>query len=244
MTTDGEKGGLDLIGLGAVAKAIPDEVYKASAYALIDIIQKLTAPITETTGGLGRFISQKFENMTVAERTLGEYAIARAHIKGQAKLKQMGGDFVAPQSSRSFLCSIEDASKEIQPDLQEMWSSLIASQLIEGSCHPHFIEVMRHLSSDEAALLTEMLPKHKLSRHQWTMASASSFDLKWARNVGETLNDWTVSCTLLLNFSLVDMVAPPEFYDGVNREAEEPHVILYRTKVGDAFLEAAGISCE
>lgn len=48
------KKGLDLVGLGRVAEAIPKEVYERSAATLLKTFEDLTAPITESASGLGR----------------------------------------------------------------------------------------------------------------------------------------------------------------------------------------------
>lgn len=72
MNESTDNDGLDIAGFGKIAKAIPPKVYERSATTLLTAFQQITAPITETTSGLGRYLRQKFDNMVEAEKATGK----------------------------------------------------------------------------------------------------------------------------------------------------------------------------
>jgi hypothetical protein len=69
-----EHSGLDLLGAGKVAKAIPSEVYTRVTATVCKTFEQLVAPLTQTTDGLGRLIHQKFDNWVDTQKALGTYA--------------------------------------------------------------------------------------------------------------------------------------------------------------------------
>lgn len=112
---DNSKDGLDLVGIGKVAKAIPEEVYNRSAESLLTTFEKLVAPITETTHGLGRYVSQKFDSMVKVEKAIATYTLEQACAKARAKAASFRFGTRAPTHPKSFVKSLEEASKETDP---------------------------------------------------------------------------------------------------------------------------------
>ena len=235
MSNDKEDG-LDLVGLGKVAKAIPPEVYTQSTHALIETFDKLTAPITETTYGFGRYIRQKFDNMVEVEKALATYSVKNAIAKAEAKAKKTGAKVISPIHPKSFVKSVEEASKETDPFLHEMWENLLADQLVNEKFHPHFVEILSHFSPAEANLLVSLLPRDEIGKNGGGYLHFSDDAFKhWVRQSGDKqLNDWDYSCILLYEFRFVDILAPIE-----SDYSKEDHVtILYRTSAGNTFLSA------
>lgn len=232
MSSDSDNEGLDLAGFGKIAKAIPDQVYEQTAATVLDTFEKLIAPITETTDGLGRYIRQKFDNMVDVERALGTYTLDNAI---QRAASNAGGLVLQPpQHTKSFVKSLEEASKETDPLLHEMWTNLLASQFIKGASHPHFVEVLPHFSPLEARLLLSLYPMHEVTnkRYDGYMGSSNSWIDYWIRKGGDELHPWNISCLLLLELGLVSFIPPPERYEN------KMVVLLHRTEVGTAFLSA------
>ena len=230
------KEGLDLAGIGKVAKAIPPEVYTQSTGTVIETFNKITAPITETTSGFGRYIKQKFDNMVEAEKALATYTVQNAIAKAEAKARNNNSELISPIHPKSFINSLEEAAKETDPTLHEMWENLLADQLTNVNFHPHFVEILPHFSPVEASLLLSLLSRDEIGENDggYLLSSDDSFK-HWVRYSGdEQLNEWSYSCILLHEFKFADILAPKS---GAYKDSDAV-TMLYRTKAGDAFLSA------
>lgn len=229
---ENENDSLDLIGLGKIAKAIPEEVYTRSADVILTTFEKITAPITETTGGFGRYLRQKFDNMVNAEKAIATYTLEKAILKAKQKVPMIH----PPLHHKSFVKALEESSKEMDPLLHELWTNLLASQLVEEQCHPHFVEILPHFSPAEAMLLETLNNRSDVGENvsAYVYFTYDSFR-HWVRKTGDKkLEKWTYSCSLLCEFAFANILAPKEkMYD----KAEEV-TILYRTLSGSAFLNA------
>jgi len=219
MNENKDNNSLDITGFGKIAKAIPDQVYIRSAKTLLITFEKLTAPITETTAGLGRYLRQKFDNMVEAEKAIATYTVEKAIIKARSKAEKTGRLVRPPLHPKSFVKAVEESSKETDPLLHEMWVNLLASQLIDDQSHPHFVEILPHFSQNEGGYI---------------FFTYDSFNY-WIRKNGDSdLNKWTVSCVLLCESHFADILAPEK-----DKYEKEKHVtILYRTVSGQSFLDA------
>jgi len=232
MTDSADNEGLDIAGFGKIAKAIPAKVYERSATTLLTTFQQVTAPITETTSGLGRYLKQKFDNMVEAEKAIATYTVEKAVSRAKEKAQRTGRAIHPPASSKTFVKAIEEASKETDPLLHEMWANLIASQLSDETCHPHFVEVLSHFSPAEARLLTELVSRAEVGENDggYFLAADDAFKYWMARSGGE-LRPWSISCVLLQEFRFADVIAPKD-----SKPADT--AILFRTAQGSAFLSA------
>ncbi|MCD8401407.1 Abi-alpha family protein [Tenacibaculum finnmarkense] len=227
--TENKGRSLDLIGLGETAKAIPKEVYTATTNAIISKFSDIVSPITETTSGIGRYIRQKFDNMVEAEKVIAAVTLENAINKAKNQ-----SDLIKPKHLKSFINSFEEASKESDPLLHEMWENLIASQLIESEFHPHFAKILSHFSPAEANLLLNLNEYKDLGEDfSYYLGNPISFKNYVIKNHDQKLNNWTYSCELLVEFGFAAVAAP-------NREIykDEDHVtILHRTSLGNKFLK-------
>ncbi|MFC5046941.1 Abi-alpha family protein [Aquimarina hainanensis] len=221
---------LDLVGLGETAKAIPKEVYVETTKALIDSFNKIVAPITETTSGFGRYIRQKFDNMVDAEKAVGAYTIQKAVEKAQLK-----GQLNSPKHLKSFVKSFEEASKEVDPTLHEMWENILANQLIDSEFHPRYVNILSNFSASEAELLLRLNTFEEIGKdHSGYFGSPRNFNHYVLKNHDKELNTWTYSCNVLLEFELAEVQAPNrEIYEESDRVT-----ILYITNSGKRFLNA------
>jgi hypothetical protein len=233
MTQHFDNEGLDIAGFGKLAKAIPPKVYDRTAAALVTTFQQLVAPLTASTAGLGRYLSQKFDNMVAAEKAIATYTVEKAVRRAKARAELAGRHLVPPSHPKSFVRAIEEASKETDPLLHEMWVNLLASQVIGDSMsHPHFVETLPHFSPAEARLLASLLPRSEIGENDggYLLFSYDGFT-HWMRTNGGPPNPWTISCVLLCEFHFADVLAP-------KGDDEKGTTILYRTSTGAAFLDA------
>lgn len=232
MTSSNDNEGLDIAGFGKIAKAIPPKVYERSASTLLTAFQQLTAPITETTGGLGRYLKQKFDNMVEAEKAIATYTVEKAITRAKERTQIAGRQIHPPANSKSFVKAIEEASKETDPLLHEMWANLIASQLSDDACHPHFVEVLPHFSPAEAQLLISLVTLSDVGENDGGYFSASDDAFHfWMSKAGDEPRPWSISCILLQEFRFADIAAP-------KGSKPESTAILYRTTLGSKFLSA------
>ena len=223
-------GGLDLIGLGKVASAIPKEVYERSAATVLTAFEKLTAPITESTSGLGRYVRQKFDNMVEAEKAIATYTLEKAVHRAQARRERIVIGLRSSAHPKSFVKAIEEASMEIDPVLHEMWANLLASQLCGVDNHPHFVEILPHFSPAEAKLLVSLRPESEIGEHEAYFSLQPCPPLRLIRRNADTESmPWDISCDLLFEFRLVHLAAP---------KPRSQYAIIYRTSLGSAFLAA------
>lgn len=227
-----EGNGLDIAGFGKIAKAIPPKVYERSASALIKTFEQLVAPITESTSGFGRYIRQKFDNMVDAEKAIATYTVEKAFARARTRAAKTGKPLAPPAHLKSFVRCIEEASKETDPLMHEMWTNLLATQLVEDKSHPHFVEILPHFSPLEAKLLVSLLPRSAVGENsgRYLFSSLDCFTHWMPKNNG-ALNPWTISCEMLCEFRFADLLAPK---GNVNQYA----AILHRTETGAAFLSA------
>lgn len=230
MPEDIDAKSLDLLGIGKLAKAIPPKVYERTAATLLKTFEQVTAPITATTEGLGRYLHQKFSTMVDAEKAIATYTIEQAVERARAR-----GALSAPRHPKTFVRAIEEASKETDPLLHEMWVNLLASQVSDiDAGHPHFVELLSHFSPAEARLLVSLKPETEIRDHGGGYISVnyeafSSFSREGGLNL--VIEPWTLSCTLLCQMHLADTMAP-------KTDLIKNNTILFRTKLGTAFLTA------
>ncbi len=225
-----EKTGFDLIGLGKTAEAIPEEVYIKTTRTLTNTFDKIVSPITETTSGVGRYIRQKFDNMVEAEKAIAAFTIQNAIKKAQQR-----SDVLPPKHLKSFINSFEEASKETDPTLHEMWENILANQLIDSDFHPRYINILSNFSASEANLLLMLNPWDELGEDfsGYFVAPRDAFDHFVIKNYDKNLHQWTYSCNILLEFELAEVTSPK---DGIYDKADKV-TILYRTKSGTRFLK-------
>lgn len=217
-------------GIGKLAKAIPARVYERTADVVLQTFQEVMAPLTETTAGLGRYIRQKFDHMVETERAVAAYTVEEAIGRARASAQRKGLEFSAPKHVKMFVRTLEEASKEIDPLIHEMWTNLLASQLTSEACHPHFVELLSHFSPAEAKLLMYLLPREQLADHGGYISFSVERMRYWARSEDEPLHPWSLSCTLLYGWGFADVVT-------FNKTLSDPRdTILCRTESGGMFL--------
>jgi hypothetical protein len=221
---------LDLAGIGKLAKAIPDSVYNQTTKTITTTFEKLIAPITETTSGLGRYIRQKFDTMVDIERALFLYSWQNAINKRAKKNKLSIGHVPAP---KTFIKTMEEVSKETDPLLNVLWTNLLYSQLIDQRSHPYFIDILSNLSATEALLLESLNSFDDIGEiSKKTILILPHKITSWVNKNGGIDRDWNFSCSLLCEFGLTKTVTPSK------RNSGESTVILYRTDIGEEFLKA------
>ncbi len=147
-----ETKGLDLIGAGQVAKAIPKKAWERLTNTACKIIEETLAPVTATTGGLGRLISAKFDKLVDAEKILA------ANVFEKANQKIRDADVrpeVTPKPS-IIVDTLEFTGLETNILLQELWSNLLVCELTTGQVHPEFPKILSRLSPNDAQLLAQI----------------------------------------------------------------------------------------
>jgi hypothetical protein len=172
--------------------------------------------------------------MVAAEKAIATYTVEKAIRRAKARAELAGKRLVTPTHPKSFVKTIEEASKETDPLMHEMRTNLLASQLIsESTSHPHFVETLPHFSPAEAKLLVSLLPQAEIGENGggYLVFSYDAFT-HWMRKSGGPLNPWTISCVLLCEFHFADVLGPK----GDDKRAGV--TILYRTRTGGAFLGA------
>ncbi len=218
---------LDLIGLGKLAKSIPEAVYLQTTETVCRTFENLIAPITETTSGLGRYIRQKFDNMVEVEKSLLAYALLNA----KTKVESNGRKLIVPRNPKSFVRAMEETAKEVDPLLNIMWTNLLASQLSDEKCHPLFVQILSTLSPNEALLLDKLLPFEKIGNYAKNVLVRPYNLKKWSIKNGGELYDWDLSCNILCEFGLTNYVVPEPHIPG------NGFVILWLTNTGKQFLD-------
>lgn len=222
--------GFDIIGLGKVAKAIPAEVYTETTRGLIDNFNKIVSPITETTSGFGRYIRQKFDNMVDVEKAIGAYTVQQAIEKAARK-----GSLKQPSHIKSFINSFEEASKETDSTLHEMWKNILTSQITDSEFHPRYVSILSSFSVSEANLLLKLNTAENIGEDLsgYLGSPRDGFEHYVIKNKDKELYKWSYSCNVLLEFELAGVAAPN---DGIY-EKQDRVTILYMTESGKRFRD-------
>ena len=234
MSDDNEpiKVSLDIFGFGEVAKAIPEKVYEQTADAALTTLKQLISPLTALTSGTGRYLTQKFDNMVDAEKAVAVYTMQKAIHKAKQRCAHIGIPLSPPQNTKVFVRTVEEASKEADPLLHEMWTNLLAAQFTDIGCHPHFVESLTHFSPEEAHLLIELLPIDSIGENSGGfIGSIENYFTHWLPHANGNIREWSISCTLLCDFNFANVAGPKS-------GKPERTAILYRTHLGSKFLEA------
>lgn len=227
---------LDLAGLGKLAEAIPPEVYTRTTVSLVSTFESLVSPLTATTDGLGRYIRQRFDNMLEIEKAVAVYSLEAACQR--AKLRLGGAEANSPQHPKTFVKSLEEASKETDPLLHEMWVNLLAAQMTPAGCHPHFAQILPHFGPNEAQLLISLVEREHVGDHKGSYLSFGfDFDHMWKRQSSDSeLNKWSYSCTFLCTQGFADVLSG-------RSDIRDPNFsLLYRTRAGSEFLKTVSAS--
>jgi hypothetical protein len=140
---------LDIVGLGKLAEAIPDQAWTSVVDTACSTFQQVIAPITALTSGTGRLVEAKFDRLVDAEKVIASQTLLLATEKSSRSKRERKGH---PKPS-VLLKYVEEASGEVDSTLRELWSNLIANELIDNSVHPEFLRILQRLSASDARRL-------------------------------------------------------------------------------------------
>lgn len=143
---------LDIVGVGKLAEAIPDQAWTSAVDTACSTFKQLIAPITAVTSGTGRLIEAKFDRLVDAEKVIVSRTISRANEKALNSSRKRKN---APKTS-IVLSVIENSSSEVDVTLSELWTNLLANELVDSSVHPEFIRILSRLSAVDAQRLIEI----------------------------------------------------------------------------------------
>ncbi|WP_167631922.1 Abi-alpha family protein [Mariprofundus ferrooxydans] len=160
--------GIDLTGIGEVAKAIPEQSWNQLVSTACEAFQKTLAPITELTGGLGRLISAKFDRLIDAEKILAADTMQRASEKVARANKRPSGN-AKPGVITSV---ITESSKQTDINLRDLWANLLAQELIDGSVHPEVVSILARISSEDAQTLARIAEQNPYSEYVTSFSSS------------------------------------------------------------------------
>ena len=166
----------DLTGISEIAKAIPDKSWNRMVKTACTTFENLLSPITQTTGGLGRLIKAKFDNLVDGEKVL----VTETFSKANEKVEKSGKEPGATQNLNVIIRVIEESSRQTDQKIRDLWSNLLANEIIDGTVHPEVVSILSRLSSSDAKVLAEidnMNVGKKEIRHLALEAFASAFSV-------------------------------------------------------------------
>ena len=147
----------DLAGVGKVVKSIPKKSIEKIVDVTTETFQKAIAPIIETSDGLGRLIKVKFDSLVDIQKV---YAVD-ALMSAKEKLEKTNIKTKAIPKANIIMISLENASNETNNDLRNIWSNLIANELLTGNVHPEFPNILKRLSSQDAQTLNKITEENQ-----------------------------------------------------------------------------------
>jgi hypothetical protein len=152
-----DEGGLDIVGAGKLAKAIPQKAWIQLVDTACVTFKSALAPLTATTSGIGRLIEAKFDRLVDAEKILASEMMARATQKvAEGKRKPSG-----TAKAGIVIAAIEASGSETDAVIRELWSNLVAQEVVHGNVHPEFPKLLARLSASDARLLASIAEKEK-----------------------------------------------------------------------------------
>lgn len=152
-----DESGLDLVGIGKLAKAVPAKAWTQLVDTACKTFRELLAPVTSTTSGVGRLIDAKFDRLVDAEKVLATETLKRAQSKVQASGKSPTGTIKA----KVIVATVEASGQETDPVLRELWANLLAQEIMHGTVHPEFPRILARLSAEDAQLLAQIADSEK-----------------------------------------------------------------------------------
>jgi hypothetical protein len=143
--------GVDFTGIGKAMQAIPQSAWSQLVDTACRSFDKTLSPITETAHGIGRLIKAKFDHMIDVEQVMAAEAVETARRKAAQTGK-------TPQIPRPqiLLQVIENASQEVDAGVRELWSNLLAQEMLTHGVHPEIGRVLARISFDDAQLLVRI----------------------------------------------------------------------------------------
>ena len=147
-----EDEGLDIAGVGKLAKAIPEKSWNKAVSTACETFEKCVAPITETTGGIGRLISAKFDRLVEAEKVLAAETFKKAREKVERASTAPKGNY----KSSVIVRVIEQSSQETDVNIRNLWENMLAQELLDGSVHPEVVSILTRLTSEDAQTLAHI----------------------------------------------------------------------------------------
>jgi len=153
-----EDSSLDIVGIGKLAEAVPDQVWTSLVDTACITFKQLILPITAITSGTGRLIEAKFDRLVDAEKVIASQTISRATEKASLSSRKRKNE---PKPS-IILKVIEDSSAEVDTTLRELWTNLVANEFVDGSVHPEFVRILSRLSAVDAQRLIEIAQRSEL----------------------------------------------------------------------------------
>lgn len=152
-----ENKSLDIAGIGEAAKAIPPDAWKQAVDTACTTFREVLAPITATTSGIGRLIQAKFDRLVDAEKILAAQTMKNAAEKVAKSNKKPSGKAKA----RVVVAAIEASASDTDAIIHQLWSNLLAQELLDGTVHPEFTTLLSKLNSHDAQLLANIAEENK-----------------------------------------------------------------------------------
>jgi hypothetical protein len=146
---------LDIVGVGKLAEAVPDQVWASLVDTACSTFKQLTSPLTAITSGTGRLIEAKFDRLVDAEKVIASQTMSRATDKALRSSRRRKNE---PKSS-IILKVIEDSSSEVDTTLRELWTNLVANEFVDGSVHPEFVRILSRIRAIDTQRLIEIAQK-------------------------------------------------------------------------------------
>jgi hypothetical protein len=137
---------LDITGIGKLADAIPEQSWNEVVHAACSTFQQLVAPLTATTEGFGKLVTAKFDRLVDAEKVLAAENLGRASEKVRRSQKKAKNK---PKAS-VIVKLIQESSTETDSTLRELWTNLLANEIIDGTVHPEFVRILARLAPGDA----------------------------------------------------------------------------------------------
>lgn len=138
----------DLVGVGRAMKAIPPAAWKKLVDTGCDTVKDVIAPITQAMAGVGRLIEAKFDRLVDAEKVAAAEIVEAA--KRKAKRSKRQPNVPRPQI---LLQAIENGASETDVGVRELWSNLLANEMLGAVVHPEIGRVLARISSEDAQVL-------------------------------------------------------------------------------------------
>ncbi len=146
-------------------EAIPESAWTELVGTATATFRDLLRPITATTGGLGRWLEQKFANMVEVEKVLVADGLAKAKKKIDASERS-----IAPKQNLATLGQlVEGVSHANEALTREMWINLLSRDLSAEGVHPEFISILKRISPADAQLLVEVAEKSQAAKQRLMM---------------------------------------------------------------------------
>lgn len=134
-----------------IAKSVPAEAWLKLVNTASDTFISLVSPATTITTGISVLIEHKFQSLLDVRKVYAAECLKQAQEKiDRATAKPKINVTVKPSV---FYEVFESTEQQVDGCMMDLWSNVVAREILEGSVHPEILRIFRKLTLPDIQVL-------------------------------------------------------------------------------------------